>query len=95
MYAFLHHNILPILKRHKLLYVCFSVGSETKPCRLWLPGERTLHFHISNLYSDSDACCSLYKMMVIVKMNMMIARVMAAPVVVMSTMMIMICYCCQ
>lgn len=94
MRAFLHHNSLPILKTHKL-HLCLSVGSETKARRLWPPGERNLHFHISNPHSNSDTHCSLYKMIVVVKMNMMIARVMAALVVVMSMMMIMICYFCQ
>lgn len=94
MHAFVHHNSLPILKRHTL-HLCLFVGSETKPCRFWPPRERNLHFHISTPHSDSDTYCSLYKMMVIVKMNMMIARVMAALVVVMSMMMIMICYFCQ
>lgn len=86
---------LPILRRHKLHYLCFSVGSETNTRRLWPPVERTLYFHISNPHSDGDTYRSLYKMMVIVKMNMMTVRVMAAPVVVMGMMMIMFCYCCQ
>lgn len=73
---------------------CFSVGSDTEPGRLWPPGERNLHFHISHPHSDGDTYCSLNKMMVIVKMNMMIVRVMVALVVVMSMMMI-VCYCCQ
>ena len=83
-----------ILKRHKLHRPCSSVGSETKPCRLWPPGEPTIHFHISNPHSDSDTYCSLYRVMVIVEMNMMAARLMAA-VVMMSMMMIAFCYCCQ
>lgn len=57
-------TILTILKRDKLHYSCFSVGLETEPHRLRLPGERTLHFHISNPHSDSDSYCSFYKMMV-------------------------------
>lgn len=82
-----------ILKRHKLHPPCSSAGSETKPRRLWPPRERTLHFHISNPHSHGGTYRSLYKMMVIVEMNMMIARVM--PAVVMSMMMIAFCYCCQ
>lgn len=73
---------------------CFSVGSDTKPGRLWPPGETNLHFLISHPHSDGDTYSSLNKMMVIVKMNMMIVRVMVTLVVVMSMMMIM-CYCCQ
>lgn len=64
MHAFLHYNTLPILKRHKLHYLCVSVGSETKTHRLWPPGETTLHFHISNPHFDSDTYCSLYRAMV-------------------------------
>lgn len=30
-------------------YICVSTGSETKPSGLRPPGERNLHFHISNL----------------------------------------------
>lgn len=73
---------------------CLSVGADTKPRRMWPHGEANLHFRISHPHSDGDTHCSLYKMVVIVKMNMMIVRVMGAPVVAMSVMMIA-CYCCQ
>lgn len=73
---------------------CLSVGADTKPRRMWPHGEANLHFHISHPHSDGDTHCSRYKMVVIVKMNMMIVRVMGALVVAMSVMMIA-CYCCQ
>lgn len=58
---------------------CLSVGADTKPRRMWPHGEANLHFHISHPHSDGDTHCSLYKMVVIAKMNMMIVRVMGAP----------------
>lgn len=58
---------------------CFSVDKDRKLHRLRPPGERNLHFQVSNPHSDSDNYCSVYTMMVIVQMNMMIVRVMAAP----------------
>lgn len=48
------------------------------------PGEGTLLFHISNPHSASNTYCLPYKMIVMVKMNMMTARLMAGRAEVMS-----------
>lgn len=60
MHGFLHYNTLPIMKRHiakihKLHYLRVSVGSETKTCRLWLPGERTLHDRNESVHDSTGS----------------------------------------